>query len=435
MRTFIHEFTSELIHATDGELVRELLRPHLGDALDGFTIKVLSPEDAANVLRSCASSSSSPPSPERPDPLRALLVELVQGSPELVRELLRPHVEADLGPLKAEPFSLDLLQALPEDHRPDHAVVLRDEAGKAVRGIVVDVQMHVDSRKPWLWPVYLTAASSALQCPISLLVIAPDPHVARWVRTPGKSGVRSFAKPIAVSYRDVPRIILPETARQLPELGVLSALAHSSAEVVRATAAGLVSLGDAARARSYREALRQLLPARLLVELEVAWASAAGEQEGKAAKTGKADRRSKAERSGKAGGASPAGKPAEDRAVEVDEDDGDDDDDDADERDDDDDDDEGEGDFDFDEFLAQQLARLREREPLEQYLKTLAKHRLGALSRDDEMAVGMASGKDESAIQMVLGLAEAKTAEEAREAIHEAAISRLDATREAERKG
>lgn len=433
MRTFIHEFTSELIHATDDELVRELLRPHLGDALDGLTIKVLSPQDAANVLRSCASSSP-PPSPERPDPLRALLVELVQGSPELVRELLRPHIEADLGPLKAEPFSLDLLQALPKDHRPDHAVVLRDEAGKAVRGIVVDVQMHVDSRKPWLWPVYMTAASSALQCPISLLVIAPDPHVARWVRTPGKSGVRSFVKPIAISYRDVPRIILPETARQLPELGVLSALAHSNAEVVRATAAGLVSLGESPRARRYREALRQLLPARLLVELEVAWASAAGEQESRAAKPGKSGRRSKTERSERAGCASPAVEPAEDRAAEVDQDEEQDEDENAREDDDEEDQDE-EDDFDFDEFLAQQFARLREREPLERYLKSLAKHRIGALSRDDEMAVGMASGKDESAIQMVLRLAEAKTAEEAREAIHEAAIGRLDATREAERKG
>jgi hypothetical protein len=278
--------------------------------------------------------------------LREILIELLSHNSKLLVELLRPHGEHGwLEGLASEVLTIEVVSA--PRHRPEHVRVFRDEHGAAVYAIVVDVQEHIDASKPWIWPLYATATFAALRCPTALVVIAPDPHVARWVRAPGSTDedrLNQLVRPIVLSYRDVPRVVEAVEARRHPELALLSALAHPCREVVAAAAVGLASLEDRARARRYRAAVRLALPEAL-----------------------------------REGLASP-----EDDAAE----------------------------------------RAQRRE-MQAVLHQLSRLRLGGLTRDDELAVGLAASDDEPALQLVTGLAYACDAAQAREVIYEVALDYL----------
>lgn len=65
-----------------------------------------------------------------------------------------------------------------------------------------------------------------------LVVIATDDAVARWAQTPLESGHPGHVlAPIVISFRDIPKVDA-NTAIQLPELLVLSALARRSTDIV-----------------------------------------------------------------------------------------------------------------------------------------------------------------------------------------------------------
>jgi hypothetical protein len=70
--------------------------------------------------------------------------------------------------LRKSPFRADL-------------VVLFGEP-KPVFAVVMEAQLHVDDKKLFLWPVYLTVLRSQYECPAVVMVIATDEAVARWVR-------------------------------------------------------------------------------------------------------------------------------------------------------------------------------------------------------------------------------------------------------------
>ncbi|MEM9491528.1 MAG: hypothetical protein AAGC55_20455, partial [Myxococcota bacterium] len=91
------------------------------------------------------------------------------------------------------------------------------------------------------------------------LVITLDPSVASWCRKPivlGPSG--SASRPVVLGPHQLPRIDDEETARQLPELAVLTAAAHSEnadgAEAV-ATALTVCEELDRERATIYADLL------------------------------------------------------------------------------------------------------------------------------------------------------------------------------------
>lgn len=196
---------------------------------------------------------------------RDLLVDLVRHGGTLVRELVRPMEGPRLDGLIPEATTLDLARVTTVEQRPDCVTLFRRRSGEPAHVVVTDVQLHIDAERPWLWPVFVTAAHALFSCPASLLVVAPEPHIARWAKSPSKK-INLFFEPAVASYRDVPRIEEELLARRVPELAVLSALAHQSPAVVRAAGAALSSLEER-RAGRYLQALQQLLPQRLHGEL------------------------------------------------------------------------------------------------------------------------------------------------------------------------
>jgi hypothetical protein len=88
-----------------------------------------------------------------------------------------------------------------------------------------------------------------MRCDACVLVVTPDDAVARWAAEPVALGAPGCTfRPLVVGPRAVPRVRDPDEARRLPELAVLSALAHGNEprgiEVVTAVFAALGNLDD-----------------------------------------------------------------------------------------------------------------------------------------------------------------------------------------------
>jgi hypothetical protein len=169
--------------------------------------------------------------PRVPSLPHEILVELFHECPDLVRELLRRCRGIDL-PGIAEARTADLTQIVPTEYRADGVIVFH-EGDVATAAAVVEIQRNVDPDKRWTWPLYVAALGAKERCPVLLVVIATDDAVARWAQTPLESGHPGHVlAPIVIAFRDVPTIDDKATARQLPELVVLSALARRSTDIV-----------------------------------------------------------------------------------------------------------------------------------------------------------------------------------------------------------
>ena len=119
-----------------------------------------------------------------PSMAHEILVDLFKNRPSLAAEIL---VEVLGIPLPAYTESrlaaTDLSEIQPAEYRADIVVVLLDR-DIPVRVIIVEVQLAADPRKRFSWPAYVVGARSVHGCPADLLVVAPDPAVARWCAEP-----------------------------------------------------------------------------------------------------------------------------------------------------------------------------------------------------------------------------------------------------------
>ncbi|MBK7537857.1 MAG: hypothetical protein IPI49_21285 [Myxococcales bacterium] len=123
---------------------------------------------------------------------------------------------------------------------------------------MVEIQLRPDADKRRSWPEYITAARRRFGCPVLLLVVAPDPAVARWARQPIDTGHPGFTlSPLVISYPDIPRVVEPSLAKHAPELSVLSVLAHPEQDV----------------ALTAVSALRHLPPDQLKLTFDIIWQS------------------------------------------------------------------------------------------------------------------------------------------------------------------
>ena len=200
-----------------------------------------------------------------PSSLHQTLVDLLRHAPGLVPQLLRTAV-GEVGAVRPLDAVLDQLE-----RRVDLAMELETDSGKVAVGF--EVQLTIAAAKRRSWPVYVTTLRSA-RCPRALLVVlTPDPRVARWAAQPidlgpGNEGFRVHV----LGPEQIPRVTDAKVARQLPELAVLSALSHAvhdgDPELVRVALAGLKSL-DSTRARSYGSVLLDLLDATSAENYEV----------------------------------------------------------------------------------------------------------------------------------------------------------------------
>lgn len=197
-----------------------------------------------------------------------LLVDLFREDGRLAAELLRRCAGITVEHTRVEHRSIDLSQVVPTEYRADDVLVLLRRDSSATTAVIVEVQLDEDDDKLRTWPVYVAALRARLRCPAMLLVITRDPATARWARRPIELGHPGFQlTPLVVDYADVPRITDLETASQLPQLAVLSVLAHPALEAAEIAIEAISQLPEHLL-RLYTDVILKALPAELRRILE-----------------------------------------------------------------------------------------------------------------------------------------------------------------------
>ena len=153
------------------------------------------------------------------------LLLLFRNRPELAPELLRDALHIAL-PAYSEVRieSAELTDVSPAEYRADMVVLLVD--GKAVLGIVVEVQLQEDPRKRFTWPVYVAGLRARLRCPACVLVVTASESMADWCRRPIELGPGGAVTPLVIGPASVPVVDDVTLAERDPELAVLSVMAH-----------------------------------------------------------------------------------------------------------------------------------------------------------------------------------------------------------------
>ena len=204
-----------------------------------------------------------------------VLVDLFKNRPSLAAELLTEALGVALPSYtEARIVSVDLTQIRPAEYRADVVVLLLD-GDVPIWVLIIEVQLGIDHAKRWTWPEYTTGARAQRRCPVSLLVVAPDPDVAAWCAEPIETGIPGFVLvPPVLGRAAVPVVTDPVEAARRPELAVLSAMAHGDGELGAAIAAAVLPAVrglDDERARFYgdlvltslNEAVRRALEAKM----------------------------------------------------------------------------------------------------------------------------------------------------------------------------
>ena len=160
--------------------------------------------------------------------------------------------------------SSDVTDVAPTEYRADAVVTLTVE-DTPVRAVVIEVQLRTDARKRRTWPAYVGTLYARLDCPVVLLVIAPEPRVAAWCARPTLVGEPGFVlTPVVLGPTAVPLVTDADSARRNPELTVLSAMAHASGHDQKPLLeALLIALAhvDHVHATLYADVVLKVLPA------------------------------------------------------------------------------------------------------------------------------------------------------------------------------
>jgi hypothetical protein len=197
------------------------------------------------------------------------LVDLFRNSSQLVIELLRSCAGIDIDHARIDAGSLDLSQVAPVGYFADHVVVLRDLADRPVAGVIVEIQRIIKSDKRRTWPAYVANLRAQLECSALLLVVALDPSIAAWASQTIELGHPGFRlTPIVIGADAVPEVRDEGTACRLPELAMLSVMAHPELEIAQAAISALGVLPED-RARLYLDVIMMMLPVAIRQTLEV----------------------------------------------------------------------------------------------------------------------------------------------------------------------
>lgn len=207
-----------------------------------------------------------------PSYLHEALIELFRHRPELAAALLSTSFGVDVPAYQGIRLdSGELPDLKPTEYRADAVVVLTDRE-VPVLAVVVEVQLRRDTVKRRSWPVYLATLHARLRCPTVLLVICPHAAVAAWCAAPIDLGHPGWSlHPLVLGPAQVPIITDPDEATRLPELAVLSAMAHGAATehemVLQALRTALSNIDDD-RADLYADVVLAALPHAARTHLE-----------------------------------------------------------------------------------------------------------------------------------------------------------------------
>jgi hypothetical protein len=200
-----------------------------------------------------------------------ILVDLFRGNGRLATELLRTCTGIAVDHARVGLESIDLSQVAPTAYYADTVAILRDRAGRPVTGVIVEVQLWTDANKLLSWPVYVSTLRAKLACAAVLLVVTPDRRVARWARKPIELGHPGFRlTPVVIEFKDVPWVRDRAAASRLPELAMLSVMAHPELEIAEVAIEAIAQLPVDRRQlyldvilMALPEAIRRILEARM----------------------------------------------------------------------------------------------------------------------------------------------------------------------------
>jgi len=204
-----------------------------------------------------------------PSTQHEILVELFRNRGELATELIRIREGVAFDHARVERGSIDLSQVTSTEYRADSVILLQDLGGKNLGAVVVEVQLGVDVDKLYSWPLYVSALRAQRRCPTRLLVVTSDAAVARWASAAIDLGHPGFCLvPIVVGFEHVPRIVDPAAAQKLPELAVLSVMAHPELQVAFAAVHATEGLPEE-QSRLYLDIILARLPDAVRRALEM----------------------------------------------------------------------------------------------------------------------------------------------------------------------
>lgn len=182
-------------------------------------------------------------------------------------ETIPPYDEATV-------VSANITEIQPAEYRADLVVTLLQD-GVVVFVTVVEVQLAIDPAKRFTWPAYVAVTREEYRCPVDLLVIAPDPEVAKWCEEPIPLGVRRFVlEPPVLKRERIPMVKDAGEASRRPELALISAMAFGDSdeaeEIGRAALEGFSTLDQKLGAfysdllyNAINEAARRVLEAKM----------------------------------------------------------------------------------------------------------------------------------------------------------------------------
>jgi hypothetical protein len=160
-----------------------------------------------------------------PSAFHEVLVELLREAPAHLVHLLAlalPGLDPTL-PVTCVDSSAN--EPLVIERRADLVLVLgRPDQPELV--LVAEVQLSIDRDKLFTWPRYVVAMRQRWRSEVALLVIAPDPGVARWANRPIRlDRLGSRIIPMVLGSGDLPRPDPAELAGH-PRASVFHALVH-----------------------------------------------------------------------------------------------------------------------------------------------------------------------------------------------------------------
>jgi hypothetical protein len=158
----------------------------------------------------------------------------------------------------------DMRVLVPRTFHADGVLVYRDTADKPQFAVVFEVQRRWDIRKRRTWKLYTAQIEAELDVDAALLVLCPDPAVARRYRDLfAGEGLSLSLRPFIFTPDDVPLVVDVALARAKPALAVFSAICHLNDPEVEAAfpalAEALRSLGPT-QASTYYDVVLSRLP-------------------------------------------------------------------------------------------------------------------------------------------------------------------------------
>jgi hypothetical protein len=153
-------------------------------------------------------------------------VSVLRETPVALLEVLALLGHGMAGDATVAVVDSELTESTPLAHRADLVAVIADAEGVTRRVVVVEVQRQRDDAKPRAWLLCVAQLTKHYEVPVTLLVIAFDPDVARWAAMPRALGPCAVLAPTVLAPGALPPVRSGDDAIAHPQRSMLTILAR-----------------------------------------------------------------------------------------------------------------------------------------------------------------------------------------------------------------